>query len=141
MKMEGSLINRIQEGRKTDEIVLGTDITMYYYSDRTCYYVTEVYKQKKLKVKKYIVLPNYASEHMSNDWKYFKTVEDANAYYVSTHPGERGLYEKEWREEETWTYRYNKWWRTEIISGKEKHYALDGEVSFGVKDYYYDYEF
>ena len=41
-KWYGSVCNRIGEGRQYEEIKEGTDITMYYWSDRTCYFVTRV---------------------------------------------------------------------------------------------------
>ena len=64
----------------------------------------------------------------------------------------------QYESEETWVFRYNKWmkektctetkWATEREKKSfEKHgyfkryYYLSGSVSFGVRDYYYDWEF
>lgn len=153
----GNLTNRLEEGKNYTgrEICVGDDITMYLWSDRHCYYVTEVIDQKHIKVREYIVMHDKSKEwYMGNqDWVYFKTAEEAKKY----HP----TYESHRDEEETWVYRYNKWMRESTITemlhpdayskreresfaknGFCKVYSdLSGRVSFGVRDYYYDWEF
>lgn len=192
MKYYGNLTNRFEEGKnysKDNLIHVGDDITMYYWSDRTCYYVTDVISQKEIKVKRYHVCADHskAGGQGHQNWLYFKTVKERNKYLNSVIEG-GGFDENPLEdEEETWVYRYNKWmikynWNNEILkeavercksdlnpntppktvreyvkyrtelNDKEldniennkvvyKYRDLSGKVSFGIKDYYYDWEF
>lgn len=150
----GNLTNRLEEGKNYTgrEIRVGDDITMYLWSDRRCYYVTEVIDQKHIKVREYIVMHDKSKEwYMGNqDWVYFKTAEEAKKY----HP----TYENHRDEEETWVFRYGKW-MTEFVFTEnnyctkreleslnkkgyyKRYFDLSGKLSFGVRDYHYDWEF
>lgn len=157
----GSVVNRIEEGRNYSkrEIQVGDDITMYLWSDRYCYYVTEVIDQKHIKVREYEVV----ADHSKNigmghqEWLYFKTRKEANAYLNQYFPD---TYEENPIEspEEDWVFRYGKWVRMtvftkenycterELKSLKKKGYynrysELSGKISFGVRNYYYDWSF
>lgn len=160
----GNLSNRFEEGQNYTgrEIRPGDDITMYLWSDRHCYYVTEVINQKRIKVKPYHVCADkekaYGMGHQ--EWLYFKELKDRDKYFGYENDPE--YYEINNREE-TWVYRYNKWMRESIypeseIVGKEfctdkelksldkygyikQYHDLSGKISFGVRDYYYDWEF
>lgn len=148
-RMYGSVCNRIEEGRNYTgrELQVGDDLTMYYWSDRTCYFITKVVDQKHIFVKQYEVVANQEKEGGMGhqDWLYFKTRKEANEYmnkHISKEFIEKyGLYEtenvREPRERE-WVFRYGKW--VEKIGDKE-YRKLGGKISFGVKDYYYDWEF
>ena len=94
------------------------------------------------------------------NWLYFKTLRERDAYCGLLPLRTDEEYAKLDREE-TWVFRYGKWMRewtiTEMLhpdvfterqrKSFEKHgfckdYAdLSGKVSFGVRDYYYDWEF
>lgn len=153
----GNLMNRLDEGKGVPEIKEGMDITMYLWSDRNCYYITEVVDQKHIKVKPYVVIADRDKPGGMGhqDWLYFKTNREANEY-LKQH-GFDGRCENE-PVEQDWEYRYNKWQRSvtftednycterELKSLATKGYYkrffnLSGEVSFGVRDYYYDWEF
>ena len=187
-KFYGNLINRLEEGQNYSgkELVAGTDITMYYWSDRSCYYITRVDNQKHIFVKQYEVVADRDKEGGMGhqNWVYFKTRKECNDYLRS-----HGLDAEEnpiENKEQEWAFRYGKWFgvsrynldrwnsclemaKTEashpediecvtrvaryflglndedfnkVMSGKEviKYNKLQ-PVSFGVRDYYYDWEF
>ena len=160
-KWYGNVNNRLEEGRNYTgrEIQVGDNITEYLWSDRHCYYVTAVENQKRIKVKPYIVVHDHSKEwYMGNqDWVYFKSVEEADAYLRQFGKS----YTANVSDEETWVFRYGKWMTEfrhdemrypDAYSKREReHFAkhgwfntyhdLSGKVSFGVCDYYYDWEF
>ena len=158
MKWYGSVVNRIEEGRKVPEIKEGMDLTMYYWSDRTCYYVVEVEDQKRIKVQEYNVVADHSKDlgMGHQEWLYFKTRKEQADYMKQFYPDSN--YDTTDPEPETWVYRYNKWKREvtfteenhctekELKSLKEKgyykrYYDLSGKISFGRRDYYYDWSF
>lgn len=156
--MYGNVINRLLEGKKYEDIKEGTDITMYLWSDRDCYYVTDVIDDKHIKVRQYIVVADHdeACGMGHQNWLYFKTGEDVNDYLGKIYDSRR-IYGTP--QEEAWAFRYGNWYRDveyteeyewmtdkqkeKIRKGKSVHeyYPLSGKVSFGVRDYYYDWEF
>lgn len=167
-KWYGSLTNRLEEGQNFTgrEIRVGDDITEYLWSDRHCYYVVGVESQKKIMVRPYYTCADHEKPGGMGhqDWLYFKTWDEMNKYLSKF----RSEYfkEGEHRDEpdpQVWVFRYNKWQREFTHTGvDEKHMAyctkreqefnkkhgyfktycdLSGRVSFGVLDYYYDWEF
>ena len=161
-KWYGSIDNRLEEGRNFTgrEIRVGDDITMYHYSDRTCYYVTEVIDQKRIKVKRWYTCADHSKEGGMGhqNWLYFRSVQEMHDYLSQffDYP------EVTWVDSEmTWVYRYNKWMQEHFVehlehpalytekqrksfekNGYLKFYTpLNGKISFGVRDYYYDWEF
>lgn len=185
--LEGSLINRLSENKNytNRELKKGDDITLYYYSDRACYYIDEVISDKMLKVRKYYVCADKTKEggEGHQDWVYFKSKKDYMEYLNIDD-------DREFSEEddyEVWVYRYNKWQAKleykdfntvlqkiekdlkikkdltkdellglvicytrlplkdvlKLYEGKTVYrYAdLGGPISFGVRDYYFDWEF
>ena len=192
-KWYGSINNRIEEGHNYESdktIKVGTDVTVYGWSDRQCKYVTKVIDQKHIFVKDYYVIADRASGSYSNQWKYFKSLRDQEAYlndWYRSHPEEAAEYErvmgrpyeyadldeiKESSHEEEWAFRRGHWNRVirfdkalaekiEERSGlrgfspktkKEKEAFEAGKevvrydriqegISFGVRDYRYDWEF
>lgn len=154
----GNLMNRLEEGRTVPEIKEGMDITMYLWSDRECYFVTEVIDQKHIKVRKYTVIADQDKEGGMGhqNWLYFKSVRDASDY-LKAH-GFEGYSEDFKDRDEEWELRYNKWRRSftytedyycterELKSLNKngyykRYFDLSGEVSFGIRNYYYDWEF
>ena len=146
-KWYGSVCNRIGEGRQYEEIKEGTDITMYYWSDRTCYFVTRVVDAKHIFVKQYEVVGDRSKPGGMGhqDWLYFKTRKEANQYlnenvdkkFLEKYGGYPVENVRENPEEE-WVFRYGKW--MEKI-GDKQYRKLNGQVSFGIRDYHYDWEF
>lgn len=187
-KMYGLITNRLEEGRTVDEITIGMPITMYHWSDRTCYYVTEVIDQKHIKVKKYRVCADREKTGGMGhqNWLYFKTAKEEYDYLIKYFPDTR--LNDEYPEEE-WVYRYNTWktaynydqkfvddyyedmkdfakkedemayleknfnnWVNNNFTAKEQekmkagktvthYFPLSGNISFGRRDYYYDWSF
>ena len=188
-KWYGSLSNRIEEGHNFSNkpLEVGTDITMYYWSDRTCYYITRVVDQKHIFVKQYDVVADRSKEGGMGhqNWVYFKTRKECNAYLRSF-----GLDAEENPTEtceQEWCFRYGHWnlvirynlegynkalelargdcshpededcvrrvaqyyFRVsdedleKILAGKEvvKYTRIPNGISFGVRDYYYDWSF
>lgn len=158
--MYGNLINRLEENKEFERPAVGTDITMYHYTDRTCYYITKVIDDKHIFVKRYFVCADHdKAEGMGHqDWLYFKTMKEMHEYLCS-HGINNFEYNPECEAvEEEWVYRYNKWMRKtthtrenhctdrELKSLNTKGYynrylELGGQISIGVRDYYYDWSF
>lgn len=142
MKFYGSLENRLEENRMyCDEIKVGTGMTEYSYSDRHAYEVVKVIDQKHVFVREYD--HKAIGEHMSNEWELVSNPE---------HP----VKEMKFR------YGYWNWVDTVTKEDIENCIIIDDKlckalkeletkdeaviyrranVSFGVADYYYDYEF
>ena len=173
-KIYGNLTNRFAENKNYNEdkmIHVGDDITKYYWSDRTCYYVTEVIDQKHIKVRRYEICADHskAGGMGHQDWLYFKTKKELNEYINSVFK-DRELDEnpKENPEIEL-VYKYGKWkevytytdleeknqfgrkYRDYLFTEKEIEklknnkpiykYSDFGNISFGTRDYYYDWSF
>ena len=180
MKLYGSLTNRLEEGRNFTgrELREGDDITMYYYSDCTCYFITKLISQKEIQVQKYHVCADFSKEGGMGhqNWLYFKTRKEHNTYLNSVHTDHK------WEENpiedtpDTWVLRYGTWQekinytynsfktiaersgfkfepyfqhfftekeREKLLNGGTvaKYNKLPGKVSFGVRNYYYDWSF
>ena len=144
----GSLTNRLEENRMfCDEIKVGTGMTEYDYSDRHPYEVVEVKDQKHVKVRE-LDHKHIGNDYMDNNWELISN--ENNAIKMLT---KRGVY---WY----WTVIVTK----DILDSIDNietqlylcHNNIDIEklkekgkvtryrranVSFGVAEYYYDYEF
>lgn len=149
----GNLTNRLEENKQfCDEIKVGTGMTEYLYSDRHAYEVTEVTDQKHIKVRKYDT--ELVGEAYSNDWKLisnpenpeYELVKRGNYWYsVQTATLEDLEIVEQKRTEETMNltlwFIHNGFDPEKIRkNGSQKKYHK-WNVSFGVADYYYDYEF
>lgn len=152
------------------EIQVGDDITSYSYSDRSCYYITKVIDQQHIFVKEYSICANLdkACGMGHQDWLCFKTHKEIVDYLTSK--GLDITYNEECEPiEEEWKIYRGKWcrvtrWKLEEIrnennefimipnftakeyakleNGKEVvKYMPINNISFGVRDYYYDWEF
>ena len=164
-KWYGNLSNRLEEGQNFTgrEIRVGDDITMYKWSDRDVYYVTDVIDQKHIIVKPYLVCADKTKPGGMGhqDWVYFKTLKEHDEY-LGIKNRTKDEYEC-FEQEERWVFRYGKWMNEHIVCGgvlenpeiyseRERNsfrkngflktYSdLSGRVSFGIRDYYYDWEF
>lgn len=179
MKWYGNVTNRIEEGKNYESdktIKVGTDITMYHWSDRTCYFVTKVNSQKNIFVRRYYVCADHDKKGGMGhqDWLYFKSYNEEQEYLKKYF--EDKDYEPREEKEEEWELRYNHWnvvtrwtldslkafcdkehrpfenclnsWftdkqREDMKKGKEvkRYRKIDNGISFGIRDYYYDWEF
>ena len=144
----GNLTNRLEENRMfCDEIKVGTGMTEYSYSDRHPWEVIEVVDQKHVKVRK-MDHKHVGDGQMDNNWELVSNENNSV----------RAL-----------TKRGNYWYWTVVVTsdildsidkietqlflchnnievdklrekGKVTRYHR-ANVSFGIADYYYDYEF
>ena len=146
-KWYGSLNNRLDENKMfCDEIKVGTGMTESSWSDREAYEVIEVRDQKHVTVRKYD--HKWKGDAYSNNWELISN-EDNPTYDMV----KRGDY---WYSTLTVTREYLLSHDTPetrlnlvlagfdpkivIEKGKQTKYTKRN-VSFGIADYYYDYEF
>ena len=147
MKLYGNLTNRLEEGKQfCDTIEVGTGVTEYYYSDRKVYEVTEVIDQKHVYIREYDV--EHVGEAYTQNWKLTSNPENHERlltkrgdvwYFTDTLTAE---------ELEKVTDPYDRFrlsmcgfdLEKVMAKGKQTKYHK-ANVSFGVADYYYDYEF
>ena len=152
-KWYGSLNNRVEENKQyCPQIEVGTGMTEYFWSDRHAYEVVEVEDQKHVYVREYNA--KHVGEAYENKWELISDESKPKQYITK-----RGKY---WY----WTVKVDSSILDEIdkAEGEEKFHlqwflcqnnilADDlkakgkitryhrANVSFGVADYYYDYEF
>ena len=150
----GSLNNRVAENKQyCEEIKVGDGMTEYFWSDRHAYEVTEVIDQKHVMVREYD--HKHVGEAYENKWELISNVDRPSQLITK-----RGTY---WY----WTVTVTADILDEIDNEKDEvrkvdlqlflcHNNIDRDklrekgkvtkyhranVSFGVADYYYDYEF
>ena len=150
----GSLNNRVAENKQyCEEIKVGDGMTEYFWSDRHAYEVTEVIDQKHVMVREYD--HKHVGEAYENKWELISNVDRPSQLITK-----RGKY---WY----WTVTVTADILDEIDNEKDEvrkvdlqlflcHNNIDRDklrekgkvtkyhranVSFGVADYYYDYEF
>ena len=155
MKLYGSLNNRFEENRMfVDEIKVGTGVTEYSWSDRHPYEVTAVISQKDVFIRPMKHdRPNDGKDYSySNEWvlssdetaQAFEIVKRGKYWYTKSTvtPDEaKEILEGDDIMAKMWLCN-NGFMADEIIaSGKPKTKYHRMNVSFGVADYYYDYEF
>ena len=149
----GSLNNRIEENRQyCDEIKVGDGMTEYFWSDRHAYEVVDVKDQKHVYVREYD--HKHVGEEYQNKWELISD-ESKPIRYIT----KRGKYWY-WTVEVTSDIldeidkaegddKFHLQWflcQNNIVmddlkeKGKITRYHR-ANVSFGVADYYYDYEF
>lgn len=160
----GSLQNRLEEGHNFTgrEIRPGDDGTLYMWSDRHPFWVTSVEDQKRIHIREYYHCADHSKEGGMGhqNWLLFKTWDEWNDYLAKYFPEHHKAGEhREEPPERTLVFRYNKWMyeskvtdplfcsnkREEAQMAKNGYFKayrdLGGEVSFGVAEYYYDWEF
>lgn len=162
MKLYGSLNNRMEENKMyCEKIEVGTGMTKYSYSDRHAYEVVKVNDQTNVFVREYD--HELAGEPMSNNWKLVSNENNPvielklkNGVWYQVIEYTRDLWlsnAKNMAKEETHKidiyYNYCKAMsgltdkeKEKIENGKTvKKLRKFGNVSFGVAEYYFDYEF
>lgn len=118
MKWYGSVENRLEENKMyCKEIEVGTGMTKYSWSDRHAYEVVEVKNQQNVFVREYDA--KGVGVPMSNEWELISNPNNP-------------VHELK--------FRYNHWYWVHTNRDGKKIYEK-ANVSFGVADYYYDYEF
>lgn len=146
MRLYGSIDNRLEENKMyCDKIEVGTGMTEYYYSDRKAYEVIDVKDQKHITVREYD--HKAVGEYASNGWqlvsnennKCFDMVKRGDYWYrVKTATLE--MLNSPDKEVYWWILMNN--FNTKKIREKGKDTKYDRmNVSFGIAEYYFDYEF
>lgn len=141
----GNLNNRLEEGKQfCEEIKVGTGVTEYFYSDRRAYEVVEVKDQKHIAIREYD--HKAIGTSMSNTWKLI-----SNPSKPIIKLTKRGNC---WYKEKTATIEdlnsddaMRRLWVCMNFDcdkirekGKQTKYTKMN-ISIGVADYYFDYEF
>lgn len=152
----GSLQNRLEENKQfCDEIKVGTGMTEYSYSDRHAYEVIAVENQKHVTVR--LLDHKLVGEPMTNNWELISNEDNPvyelvkrGKYWYSKVVVTSDILDEIDREEAKGS---DEWVRLLLFLG---HNDIDRDVlrekgkvtryhrwnvSFGVADYYYDYEF
>ena len=152
MAWQGSLNNRLEENKQfCEEIKVGTGMTEYFYSDRHAYEVVEVKDQKHVKVREYDH-KRKSGARFDNEWDLISNpknpvvslVKRGKFWYTEvtiTPERAKEIYEGTDIEAKLWACHNNFDLQAIIASGKVKRTYHKRNVSFGVADYYYDYEF
>ena len=152
-KWYGSLNNRIEENRMfTDEIKVGTGVTKYSWSDRDAYEVVEVEDQKHVAIREYSHKKAEGAEWCENKWDLISNPENpiinlvkrGNYWYsvVSLTPEEaKEILDGDDFQSKLWACHNNFDLEEVVAKGKVAKRYHKWNVSFGVANYYYDYEF
>ena len=145
----GSIQNRIEENRMfCDEIRVGTGMTEYSYSDRHAYEVIEVKDQKHVVVR-VLDHKHVGDGCMDNAWELLSN-EDNPTYYM-TKRGKYWYFTNTLTSEDIVGIDDDMELRLRVVlsgfepekikaNGSQTRYRR-ANVSFGVAEYYYDYEF
>ena len=113
MKWYGNLTNRLMENVDTvEKIEVGTGMTEYLWSDRNAYEVVAVEDQKHITVRE--LGHEHIGEAYENKWRLFSDPKNPEEKMV----------------------RRGKYWYWGHVAKETR-----ANVSFGIADYYYDYEF
>lgn len=162
MKLYGSLNNRLEENKMyCKEIKVGTGMTKYSYSDREAYEVVMVNDQTNVFVRRYD--HKAVGEPMTNSWQLISNEDNPVIelkfkngvwYQVIEYTKELWLNNakdmaKEKTEKVELYYDYCKAMSGLTVKEKEKiengktvkKLRKFGNISFGVAEYYFDYEF
>ena len=151
----GSLNNRVDENRMfCDEIKVGTGVTRYSWSDRHAYEVVAVKDQKHVSIREYDhKRPDDGKDYSySNDWVLVSNENNPitnltkrGKYWYSTvsiTPEEaKEILDGDDMDAKLWACHCDFNLSEIVESGKAKTKYHRWNVSFGVADYYYDYEF
>lgn len=142
----GSLQNRLEENKQyCEKIEIGTGVTEYSYSDRHAFEVVAVKDQKHITIREYD--HKAVGEPMSNEWQLISNEKNPTIELVK-----RGSY---WYRAVTATIEdvesediYRRLWlcqngfdaeKIKEKGSQTKYHRMN--ISIGVADYYYDYEF
>lgn len=151
-KWYGNLQNRLEENQQfCKEITVGTGMTEYSYSDREAYEVIEVRDQKHVTVRR-LDHKHIGDGCMDNQWELISNPE--NPEYDMTKRGNYWYFTRVFTLEELEAAEANERDPLAMLNfvmagadpekirknGKQVKYTR-ANVSFGVADYYYDYEF
>lgn len=143
----GSINNRLEENKMfCNEIAVGTGVTEYYWSDRHPYEVVEVMDQKHVKVRELGHKPTSIGGFL-NEWELFsdenkpiKMLTKRGKYWYWTVSVTKDILENDNIDTKLFLAHNNIDIEQLKKRGKVTRYHK-ANVSFGVAEYYYDYEF
>ena len=140
-KWYGSLDSRLEENKMyCEEIKVGTGMTEYSYSDRKAYEVVKVVNQNNVFVREFD--HKAAGEPMSNTWELIsnpnKPVKELKKRYGYWHWVDT-ITKESAKKCIIWDKKFCKAMKDLETKETAKIYRKTN-VSFGVADYYYDYE-
>lgn len=146
----GSVTNRIEEDKQFCPVIeVGTGVTEYHWSDRTAYEVIEVRDQKHVTVRKFDH-KHIGDGCMDNNWELVSNPDNpvrdmvkVGEYWYWTTTITAADLEKLLEDDDCALLRLAVGgWDADKIRAKGKQTKRwRAKVSFGVADYYYDYEF
>lgn len=162
-KWYGSINNRIDENKMyCDEIKVGTGMTKYFYSDREPYEVTKVIDQQHVFVRK-LDHKHVGNGEMDNNWELISNPNNPetelqlrNGVWMEVkHITKQSLLENAIKSAKGNERAVNSYYNYVVcmlhLTEKQKEkiengglvnkFQKFGNVSFGVAEYYYDYEF
>lgn len=150
----GNLSNRVEENKQYCETIkVGDGMTEYMWSDRRAYEVVEVSDQKHVKVREYDA--KHIGGAYENKWELISNESNpvhtmtkrGNYWYFTVTCTPEDIEEIESRTDESEKLTGLMWlcsngFEKDIVKekGKQTKYHR-ANVSFGVANYYYDYEF
>lgn len=138
-KWYGCLNNRVDENKMfCEKIEVGTKLTQYYWSDRHCYEVVEVKNQNNVFIRELDAIA--IGVPMSNDWE-LRSNENNPIIELKKRYGYWNRVGKVTMESMMRAPFIDKKIYDEVMKNGEATYYERVNVSFGVADYYYDYEF
>ena len=152
-KWYGSLNNRLEENNQFCETIeVGTGVTEYFWSDQHPYEVVEVEDQKHVSIRPMKHVKAKDSSPMDNNWdilpdpeaQSFKIVKRGNYWYrvsICTPELAKEILEGDEIQSKLWLCNNGFDGEEIIASGKPKKKYHKMNISFGVAQYYYDYEF
>ena len=141
----GNLTNRLEEGRQfCEEIKVGTGVTEYSYSDREAYEVVAVKDQKHISIRRYD--HKAVGESMSNTWELISNENNAvidivkrgNCWYKVKTATTEDLNSTDLNRR-LWVCMNFDVDKIKAKGSQTKYNKMN--ISIGVADYYYDYEF
>lgn len=145
-KWYGNISNRIEEDKQfVNEIKVGDGVTEYLWSDRKAYEVVDVKDQKHITIREYD--HKLKGEAFSNDWELISNEDNAkinlvkrgNGWYIEK---VATIEQAESCDAKTRLWVVMNGFDIDKIrkNGIQKKYQKMN-ISIGVADYYYDYEF
>ena len=149
MKFYGSLSNRIEENHMyCDEIKVGTGVTEYFWSDRHAYEVVAVKDQKHVTVRA-LDHRHVGNGSMDNNWELVSN--ESNPTKELERRGDIWYWSSTLTADDVKGIDDDLHWKLRVAlagfdidkireKGKQTK-RTRANVSFGVADYYYDYEF
>lgn len=149
-KWYGNVLNRIEEDKQfCPEIKVGTGMTEYHWSDRTAYEVIAVRDQKHVTVRQYDH-KHIGDGCMDNNWELVSNPDNAvrdlvkvGEYWYWTTTITAADLDKLLADDDCALLRLavGGWDADKIRTKGKQTKRWRAKVSFGVADYYYDYEF